>query len=599
MVTTYHGERVVVPASLARVTSDLPPTTTPEDCVLYMTASLSDTSLGLLEHSKSEQIYGHEEKTRGAIATKWEVVDFMLDLIGYTSNKPLYEKRLLEPSFGDGRFVLAAVDRLLKSWRATEAEEDYRHLLGSIRAVELDEQTFHEYKGRLTNYLREKGFTDDEARELVDSWILHADFLWAEFDEPFDFVIGNPPYVRQELVDDDLLFQYRQAFKTMIGRADLYVPFIEKSLIHLAEGGKFSFICSDAWTRNDYGRALRSMVDADYHLQYYVDMYGVPAFDISVGAYTSITVIERAKKGPTVIAKAEAADRDYLQNLEASITDRKKQATDSAVRLIEGATNGDKPWLLGIGGELKLIRHMENTFGTIQEVGCKVGIGVATGADKAFIVDYMGTEVENGRLLPLATNKDLMSGELKWTGKGVLNPWRDEGGLVDLRDYPKLAARLEEHRPQLEKRHTAKRNVESNWYKTIDRITPSLTNKPKLLIPDIKGNGDAIGYDSGSLYPHHNLYWITSEEWNLRALQALLRSGIALLFVKAYSVKIGGGYLRFQAQNLKRIRLPKWSDISQEDQQAMTEAGEKGERLSVDLLARIYRVDTNDLSELI
>ena len=83
-----------------------------------------------------------------------------------------------------------------------------------------------------------------------------------------------------------------------------------------------------------------------------------------------------------------------------------------------------------------------------------------------------------------------------------------------------------------------------------------LRHEPKLLIPDIKANGDAITYDAGNFYPHHNLYYITSQQWNLRALQALLRSGIAYLFVAAYSVKIGGGYLRFQAQNLKRIRIP-------------------------------------------
>lgn len=113
-------------------------------------------------------------------------------------------------------------------------------------------------------------------------------------------------------------------------------------------------------------------------------------------------------------------------------------------------------------------------------------------------------------------------------------------GLVDLADYPRLAAYLEPFREQLGRRHTAKGDVERKWFKTIDRITPSLTYEPKLLIPDIKGNGDAIAYDPGTLYPHHNLYFVTSTTWDLRALQALLRSGIAHLFVAAYSVKIGG-----------------------------------------------------------
>jgi hypothetical protein len=564
-----------------------------------MTSLLPDTALGLPERSLAEQVYGHEEKSRGAVPTRQQVVDFMLDLIGYTTDKPLHQQRLLEPSFGDGRFVTSVVDRVLIAWRQ-HGGTDYRELLPSIRAVELDEATFKGFRQSLEDRLIEQGFVQSEAHELAETWIVQADFLWSEFEERFHYVIGNPPYVRQELVDPVMLAQYRQSFKTMIGRADLYVPFIEKSLGLLDEGSKFSFICSDAWTRNDYGRALRALVDANYHLQYYVDMYGVDAFDINVGAYTSITVIERAKRGPTVVAKAEDASRTYLMELEASLTDKKKQLENASVRVIDRATKGEAPWLLGIGDELKVLHHMESHFKTIQEVGCRVGIGVATGADKAYIVDHATTDVEEGRLLPLATNKDLNHGEVNWTGKGVLNPWEDaeKAGLVDLAKHPKLAALLEEHREQLMKRHTAKSNP-SKWYKTIDRITPSLTWEPKLLIPDIKGNGDAIGYDEGKLYPHHNLYYITSKEWNLRALQALLRSGIALLFVKAYSVKIGGGYLRFQAQNLKRIRMPEWGAISPADQELMIKAGETGEKLTVDLLARIYDVSESDLSAVI
>lgn len=564
-----------------------------------MTSLVPDTALGLPERTLAEQVYGHEEKSRGAVPTRQEVVDFMLDLIGYTTDKPLHQERLLEPSFGDGRFLTSAIERVIIAWRG-HGGTDYRELLPAIRAVELDEATFKGFRANLEERLVDHGFERSEAHELSDTWILQADFLLADFNTRFNYVIGNPPYVRQELVDPSALSLYRQMYRTMIGRADLYVPFIEQSLNLLAPDGAFSFICSDAWTRNDYGRALRSMVDADFHLKYYVDMYGVDAFDINVGAYTSITVIERAKRSPTVVAKAVEASRDYLMDLEASLSDKKLQLENAAVRVIDRATKGESPWLLGIGDELKVLHHMEKHFKTIQEVGCRIGIGVATGADKAYIVDHATTDVEPGRLLPLATNKDLNHGEVNWTGKGVLNPWADtvQPDLVDLAEYPKLAALLEAHSEQLLKRYITKAN-RSKWYKTIDRITPSLTWEPKLLIPDIKGNGDAIGYDEGNLYPHHNLYYITSKEWNLRALQALLRSGIALLFVKAYSVKIGGGYLRFQAQNLKRIRMPEWSAIAPADQELMIKAGETGEKLTVDLLARIYDVPESDLKAVI
>ena len=70
---------------------------------------------------------------RGAVFTRREVVDFMLDLAGYTSNRPLYTLRLLEPSFGGGEFLLAAVERLLTAFQAAGGAG--RHGTGTGMAI--------------------------------------------------------------------------------------------------------------------------------------------------------------------------------------------------------------------------------------------------------------------------------------------------------------------------------------------------------------------------------------------------------------------------------------------------------------------------------
>ncbi len=540
----------------------------------------------------AEASYGLEEKARGAIFTRQSVVDFMLDLVGYTADKVLHKKALLEPSFGGGRFVLTAVDRLLASWRDSGGT-DPLDLLNAIRAVELDTQTYRSFQATLLNHLIGNGIGEVVAAELVTAWLQHGDFLLAGFDGQFDFVVGNPPYVRQELIAEELLRLYRSTFPTMVGRADLYIAFMERSLDLLAKSGKLSFICADAWVKNDYGRGIRGKIASSYHLAYYVDLYGLDAFEVQVGAYPSITVIERAPLGPVETANALAVDATYLRGLADSLISGRTDRADVAVL---DAVRGSAPWLLSKSASLDVIHVLEANFPTVGEAGCRVGIGVATGADKAFIGPFDGLDVEDDRKQPLATNKDVPGGQLVWSGNGVVNPWRDEGGLVDLDEYPRLAAHLAPYRDQLEQRHTAKGDAALKWHKTIDRITPSLTTEPKLLIPDIKGNGDAIAFDPGTLYPHHNLYFITSTRWNLRALQALLRSGIAQLFVAAYSVKIGGGYLRFQAQNLKRIRVPYWEQISESDKTEMVRSGEAGEKLTTALLERIYQLDPGTLA---
>jgi hypothetical protein len=78
-----------------------------------------------------------EGEARGAVFTRVEVVEFILDLVGYTVNQPLYRLRLLEPSCGGGDFLLPAVDRLLAAWQMSGGTEEASEALGNaIRAVE-------------------------------------------------------------------------------------------------------------------------------------------------------------------------------------------------------------------------------------------------------------------------------------------------------------------------------------------------------------------------------------------------------------------------------------------------------------------------------
>src|SRR3546814_1836276 len=53
-----------------------------------------------------------DETERGAVYTRPEVVAAILDLCGYTADRPLHQLCLLEPSFGGGDFLLPALDRL-------------------------------------------------------------------------------------------------------------------------------------------------------------------------------------------------------------------------------------------------------------------------------------------------------------------------------------------------------------------------------------------------------------------------------------------------------------------------------------------------------
>lgn len=492
---------------------------------------------------------------RGAIFTRREVVDFMLDLAGYTSDKPLHRLSLLEPSFGGGEFLLAALERLLTTYEADGPSCD---LIDCIRGVELHAETFESTRGQVAEKLAQAGLSEAESKRLISRWLIHGDFLLTPMDLKFDFVIGNPPYVRQELIPVALLAQYRKLYATLYDRADLYIPFIERSLGLLGESGKLSFICSDRWTKNRYGGPLRAMVSRGFHLRAYVDMVDTPAFSSDVIAYPAITLIQRTSPGPTLVAERPEISPSFLGRLSKALTHNRVEA-ELGVSLVENAVNYSEPWVLSSSEMRALLRRLEAQFPLLEDAGCKVGIGVATGADKAFIGPIDALDVEPSRKLPLVTTKDIATGSVQWLGLGVVNPFEDDGKLADLIAYPKLRAYLEHRRESIAGRHVAQKSP-ANWYRTIDRITPSLAARPKLLIPDIKGSANVV-YEEGGLYPHHNLYYVVSEEWDLHALQAVLLSNVAKNFVAAYSTSMRGGYMRFQAQYLRRIRLPLWEAV--------------------------------------
>lgn len=169
--------------------------------------------------------------------------------------------------------------------------------------------------------------------------------------------------------------------------------------------------------KNRYGGPLRSFVAERFHLKIYVDMVDTPAFHSDVIAYPAITVISREVPGTTRIAHRPAIDRATLATLAGLLKAPLLPNETSPVREIARVTNGSEPWLLESFDQMALIRRLEGAFPLLESVGCKVRIGVATGADKAFIGDFETLDVEPSRKLPLVTTKDIMTGEVKWRGQ--------------------------------------------------------------------------------------------------------------------------------------------------------------------------------------
>ena len=523
------------------------------------------------------------------------MVELLLNLAGYTADSNLVDAVAVEPAAGHGAFLGPMIERLATSCRSLRRPlSDCAH---SLVAYELDEASAARARELAINVLTKLEMKRSTAEELANAWVKTGDYLFDATTLQADYVIGNPPYVRLEDIPEDTASYYRDAYPTMRGRADLYVAFFEAALHQLKDGGTCAFICADRWMRNQYGAELREMVTSGYSVDVIIEMHNADAFHDEVDAYPAITVILAKKQGAAVVASAgPAVERIPPEKLSAcliSAAESKPMAVADGLRhaRVENWFKGSDPWPCHSPEQLALLRKLEERFPAL-EASAKVGIGVATGNDNIFITRDARL-VEPSRLLKLALVRDIARGHMEWSGHYLVDPWNSEG-LVNLDKYPKLRAYFQKHSEELKKRHTAEKSP-SAWYKTIDRVTHSLTAKPKLYIADIKNVLDPV-LDSGETYPHHNLYFIQSDAWDLEVLGGLLMSAIGQFFVESYGVRMRGGYLRFQAQYLRRIRVPSPTSISKAQAKELVKAFRtRGREKATRLALEIYGIAASEM----
>jgi hypothetical protein len=534
-------------------------------------------------------------EVKGVVYTKRWVVELLLDLADYRSENNLVDALAVEPAAGDGAFLGPMIERLLES--SQRLGRPLADCEGSLIAYELDDDSAARARALAVGVLTDHGVKPPLAERLAASWVRSGDYLFEATSIEADFVIGNPPYVRLEDIPEETAMLYREAFPTMRGRADLYVAFFEAALRQLKKRGVCAFICADRWMRNQYGAELRGLVTSAFDVDVVIEMHNADAFHDEVDAYPAITIIRGQKQGQTVVATvgpevAKVASRTLSATLQATAA-REPLALPRGLHtaLVDTWFEGTDPWPCHSPDQLALLRRLEQQFPSLESAA-KVGIGVATGNDGVFITRDADL-VERPRLLKLALASDICEGTMNWSGHYLVDPWNTDG-LVNLEEYPRLRAYFEKHATVLKKRHTAAKNIRG-WFKTIDRVTHTLTAQPKLYIADIKNILDPV-LDRGETYPHHNLYFIQSDQWNLEVLGGLLMSAVGQFFVESYGVRMRGGYLRFQAQYLRRIRVPDPHALSAAQTEELVEAFRRRDRQHATRVAlEVYGIEEHEV----
>lgn len=132
--------------------------------------------------------------------------------------------------------------------------------------------------------------------------------------EGFDVVIGNPPYVNVENLNQKTKTLLFDSYTTCKGRTDIYIAFIEFSLKIIKESAVFSYIIPFAYTNQKYGTLSRKMLIDNSYILEIVDTTNYFVFE-TASVKNIILKVKKATSNQemTQIKNAKKSD-DFIKN---------------------------------------------------------------------------------------------------------------------------------------------------------------------------------------------------------------------------------------------------------------------------------------------
>ena len=462
----------------------------------------------------------------------------------------------------------------------------------------------------------------EELRRLIaekQRTIYRAAFEWRyEFPEVldkngnftgFDVVIGNPPYIRQELLGGEFKGYARGRYEVYHGVADLYAYFFELGLAILGAGGCFSIIVANKWMRAGYGVPLRKWLK-NQGLELIVDFGDLPVFTEAT-TYPCIVTIRKAAPGrargaegravsrrragegaarteeeierdsgeDNTLCGGQARRREGKSTGDGSTAPRESfractVSTLEALDLVEltrtgtvevqFSSLGDSGWTLvgGAGqGLLAKLRGIGKPLG--EYVDGKIYRGVLTGLNAAFVIDAATRDrlvAEDPRsaevIKPFLLGRDIKRYQPLVAGQYLIFTRRG----IDIAVYPAVEKYLGQFKERLMPKPKDWRGADwpgrkpgaYAWYEIQDTVDYwQEFEKPKIVYAEIAINGQFTFEDDGQ-FSDTTAYILGSTS---SYLLGILNSKLFSFMFSKVSSEIRGGYFRWKRQYINSIPI--------------------------------------------
>ncbi len=232
-----------------------------------------------------------KHKTLGQVFTPTWIVNEILDLVGYHGENIL-DKYILEPSSGDGIFLTEIVGRYIDVClkQKINSDEIVERLEKYIYGVELDKVEFDKSIENLNRFVEKKLSVGKKIewkiynQNTLDFFKNHPNF--------FDFVVGNPPYIRIHNLDASTREVLKQNFMFSAGTIDIYLSFFEMGFKMLNKNGFLGYITPNSYLHNASYNLFRAYLKHEKVVKTLIDFKANKVFK-GFSTYTAITIINK------------------------------------------------------------------------------------------------------------------------------------------------------------------------------------------------------------------------------------------------------------------------------------------------------------------
>jgi len=435
----------------------------------------------------------------------------------FRDDPPDGDDRILYPGAGDAPFA-AAVKRVCdeEGWECPDGlavETNPKHLTRA-RDRGLTHVTFEE--------------RDFLADEMLDA-------------EMFDYIIGNPPYVPIEGLSEGEKTRYRSKFQTAIERFDLYLLFFERSLSLLAPNGVLSFVTPEKYEYVDTAAPLRRLLTSD-------DIRVEEIEHVPEDAFTGLITFPCI----TTVRRVEGMEAPH----------------ETRVTLRDGTTHtttlpdDGESWASNVRGADLDDMQTGATLGDITE---RISPGLATGADKVFVLDAdeVPNEIDEQWVYPTVSGSQLRDFDGPVTDSVFVCPYKSTGDLADEDELDGFYQWLKEHRERLEDRSCVEKG--KTWYAWHENPPMQDILQPKIVFRDIAKEPRFWAESDGTVLPKHSVYYTVPKDGvPFDELLEYLNSSKARMWMEAHCQKAHNGYYRLQSRVLRDLPVPKeWAETFQ------------------------------------